>query len=89
MSDEGRSTGERTNSADWQAGAKAAEYIVTTQANEGHTADAIEQQQAEVAAQFIGPEFQTEAERDWLAGYSETVAARVGDLRELDYEAGL
>ena len=80
---------EGTNSADWTAGAKAAEYIVTTQANEGRTADAIEQQQAEVAAQFVGPEFQTAAEREWLAGYSETVAACVGDLRELDYEAGL
>lgn len=89
MSDEGRSTGERTNSADWTAGAKAAEYIVTTQANEGRTADAIEQQQAEVAAQLVGISSQTEAEREWLAGYSETVAACVGDLRELDYEAGL
>jgi hypothetical protein len=89
MSDEGRSTGERANSADWTAGAKAAEYIVTTQANEGRTADAIEQQQAEVAAQLVGISSQTEAEREWLAGYSETVAACVGDLRELDYEAGL
>jgi hypothetical protein len=79
------------NSTDWQAGAETAECIAATMAGAGHSADAIDQRQAEAAACLSEAEApQAQPDREWVAGFTETMDACVADLRDLEAEeAGL
>jgi len=73
--------------AAWQAGAAAAEQMVAHAARAGLSPDRIADNHSQIQGALVGHQARTPAEADWLAGWTETTAARVESLRGLDRQA--